>query len=153
MDPANVTFERFIQSIRESANLTRAEIGDRLRKGEKFVQWIEEGEVSPLLLSPTDVADLLEFFQIKVKDVVQIVDASQQRARIEQDLRSSGTRLSGEAPQELRSEDTDQTAAALEDGLREREDRRQSGLSKETQAFFTSLRNELTRRREVGQLD
>jgi transcriptional regulator with XRE-family HTH domain len=75
-DPAVVPFGRFIQSIRENANLTTSEIGNRLRKEEKFVQQVENGKVSLLRLPATDVADLRVLFQIKIKHAFQLVNAS-----------------------------------------------------------------------------
>jgi transcriptional regulator with XRE-family HTH domain len=146
-EPGVVPFGVFIASIRESAKLTRAEIGDRLGKEESFVQRIEQGDVDPSHLPLTDFADLAILFQIKIKEAIKLVDASRQNAE-----RSSGKSalLSGGSWGELRSEKSERALDLNPEKLPGNIPGRQLYVNDEAEHFWTSLRNELSRR---GQLD
>ena len=85
VDPKVVSFGHFIYAVCDIARITRAEIGVRLGKGEDFGQRVEDEDVGPVQISPTDFADLVTLFQIKFKDAVQLIRTGSGFARAEQE--------------------------------------------------------------------
>jgi transcriptional regulator with XRE-family HTH domain len=152
VNPSILLFGQHVESVREIANLTRAEIAARLGKEVDFVQQIEKGDVSPLRLPPPDVADLLLLFQIKIKDAVQMVNTSLAIARFEQENNRAALDRRGGVRHEHRSGDAEETMEAFVNKLKRRWSRRRSGLSEEMQAFRTGLRIEFASRRRVRRI-
>jgi hypothetical protein len=146
LDPKVVPFGQFIASVREIAYLTRTELAAQLRKEVAFVQEVERGDVGVLRLAPTDVADLLFLFRIKIEDAVQMANASLAFARSVQEDRRAVRRTRGGVHQGLRNRDAEGPMEAREDKLKRRLARRQARLSEEVQAFLSSLRKELASR-------
>jgi ribosome-binding protein aMBF1 (putative translation factor) len=138
-----VPFEVFIGGIRECANLTRAEIGYRLGKDEESVRRIEEGDVNPIHLPPTDFADLAILFQIKIKDAMKLVDASRQTAE-----RNSGkaTTLSDGNSADPGNEESAKVLNLNLRKLKRKIAAGQLGVSDGSEGFWASLRDELARR-------
>ena len=138
-----VSFGVFIASIRESAKLTRAEIGDRLVKDEEFVRRIEEGDVDPIHLPTTDFADLAILFQIKIKEVMKLVDESGRNAERNGDQSAP---LSGGSREDPGNEESTQDLDSNLGKLKRKIAGAQLCVNDEAEDFWTSLRAELARR-------
>jgi transcriptional regulator with XRE-family HTH domain len=141
--PGVVPFGVFIGAIRECANLTRAEIGSRLGKEEEFVQRIEEGDLDPVHLPPTDFADLAILFQIKITGAIELVNESWRHAE-----RNSGkaAHLSGCSWEDPGKEEPARVLELKSGKLKCNIAGTQLGVSDGAEGFWTSLRNELDRR-------
>ena len=138
-----VPFDVFVGGIRECANLTRAEIGDRLGKNEEFVRRIEEGDLDPIHLSPSDFADLAILFQIKIKDAMKLHDASRQLAEWKGGKSAPLSGGSWEAPwNEGSAESLDLNLGKLKRRIATRE----LDVSDGSEGFWTNLRDELAQR-------
>lgn len=146
VNPKVVSFGYFIWAIRETARITRAEIGDRLGKPEEFVERVEQGDVSPVQISPTDLADLIILFQIKFKDAVQLINASKEFTRAEQESAQTRSGLPPQTRHGHRTGDPEKTLDVPEGWQRRLWPRRQSHMSNEAEVSLMSLRRELARR-------
>jgi transcriptional regulator with XRE-family HTH domain len=147
-----IPFGRFIEEIREKAELTRAEVATRLGKGEDFVQRVERGDLSPTCLPRADAADLVLLFQIKMKNVAQMVNASLETATTKQMFRSAAARSHGGIRHDQRSEDVEKAIDAFAGRLRQKGVTRQSREGVDVEAFLIGLREEIARRGRVDLL-
>jgi hypothetical protein len=121
-----VPFGRFIETIRETAMLTRSDIGSRLGKEEDFVQRVERGDVSPLLLSLAEVTDLVTLFQIRIKDAIQLVAAGLEFAHAKQEFKSGPALWRSESGQELGGERVEQDRNSNASRMRQKKAMRHS---------------------------
>jgi transcriptional regulator with XRE-family HTH domain len=143
--PGVVPFGVFIASIRESAKLTRAEIGARLGKEESFIQRIEQGDVDPSHLPLPDFADLAILFQIKIKEAIKLVDASRQNTEWNKNSDKSAP-LSGGSWEDPENEESAKALELNSGKLMGNIAGSQLYVNDEAEDFWTSLRNELDRR-------
>lgn len=144
-DPKVVPFGQFIESVRENANLTTAELASQLGKGVAFVQEIERGDVGVLRLAPSDVADLLFLFRFKFKDAVQMANAG--LAFAVQENKRAVRRIHGGGRHRHENSEAKGSMDASEDRLKRRLARRHARLSEQVQTFLSSVRKELASRR------
>lgn len=149
MNPAILLFGQYIESVRETANLTRAEIAARLGKEVRFVQQIESGDVDLLRLPLSDVADLVLLFQINTKDAVQMVNTSLAIACFVQENNRAALKRRANVRHEHRSDAVEETMEVFVNKLKHRWSVLRSGLSAEMKAFRANLRTELAKRRRV----
>lgn len=152
VDPKVVSFGQFIWAVRDIARMTRAEIADRLGKGEDYVRRVEEGDISPVQISPPDFADLLMVLQIKFKDAVQLINASTEFARAEQESAKTGSGLPAQTRHDHRAGDPENALDVFEGWQRQMRPRRHSHTRKEAEIFLMSLRRELARRGRTNRL-
>jgi transcriptional regulator with XRE-family HTH domain len=138
-----VPFGRFLESVREKAELTRKEIAGRLRKHEQFVQRIERGDISPIDIPPTDVADLVVLFQIKVRDVAQLVSASLDIAGAKQGFKTAAARAHGGIRHDQRSEDVERAMDAIAARLKQKGKLQKSGQSNKVESLIALLEKEI----------
>lgn len=66
-------FGRHIQYIRKEANLSVARIAVRLGKDKEFVEKLESGQLSPFRLAKSTIVDIMEIFNIDLKELVLAV--------------------------------------------------------------------------------
>lgn len=66
-------FGRHIQYIRKEANLSPARIAERLGKDKKFVENLESGQLNPLQVATGTIADIMEIFNMNLKELVLAV--------------------------------------------------------------------------------
>jgi hypothetical protein len=137
-----VPFGRFLESVREKAELTRKEIAGRLRKQEQF----ERGDMSPIDIPPTDVADLVVLFQLRVRDVAQLVRASLDIASAKQGFKTAAARAHGGIRHDQRSEDVEKAMDALAARLKQKGKLPKSGQSNEVESLIALLETEIRAR-------
>jgi transcriptional regulator with XRE-family HTH domain len=138
-----VPFGRFIELVREKAELTRKDIAGRLHKQEQFVQRVERGDMSPIDIPPTDVADLVVLFQIKVRDVAQLVSASLEIASAKQGFKTAAARAHGGIRHDQRSEDVEKAMDALAARLKQKGKLQQSGERNKVETLIARLQKEI----------
>ena len=138
-----VPFGRFIESVREKAELTRRDIAGRLGKHEQFVQRVERGDMSPIDIPPSDVANLIVLFQIKVRDVAQLVRASLEIASAKQGFKTAAARAHGGIRQDQRGEDVERAMDALAARLKQKGKLQKSGQSTKVEPFIALLEKEI----------
>jgi len=143
VDMKVIPFGRFIESVREKAELTRRDIAGRLRKHEQFVQRVERGDMSPIDIPPSDIADLVVLFQIKVRDVAQLVRASLEIASAKQGFKTAAARAHGGIRHDQRSEDVERAMDALAARLKQKGKLQKSGQSNKVGSFITLLEKEI----------
>jgi transcriptional regulator with XRE-family HTH domain len=147
-----IPFGRFIESVREKAELTRRDIAGRLGKHEQFVQRVERGDMSPIDIPPTDFADLVVLFQIKVRDVAQLVSASLEIASAKQGFKTAAARSHGGIRHDQRSEDVERAMDALAARLKQKGKLQKSGQSNKVEALIALLEKEIGARRRTDLL-
>jgi len=147
-----VPFGRFLESVREKAELTRKEIAGRLRKQEQFVQRVERGDMSPIDIPPTDVADLVVLFQLRVRDVAQLISASLDIASAKQGFKTAAARAHGGIRHDQRSEDVEKAMDALAARLKQKGKLPKSGQSNEVESLIALLETEIRARGRIDLL-
>jgi transcriptional regulator with XRE-family HTH domain len=141
-----IPFGRFIESVREKAELTRKDIAGRLRKHEQFVQRVERGDVSPIDIPPADIADLIMLFHIKVRDLAQLMSASLEIASAKQGFKTAAARAHGGIRHDQRSEDVEKAMDALAARLRQKGKLQGSGNNDKVKALIAQLTKEISAR-------
>lgn len=141
-----IPFGRFIESVREKAELTRNDIAGRLRKHEQFVQRIERGDVSPIDIPLADIADLIMLFHIKVRDLAQLMSASLEIASAKQGFKTAAARAHGGIRHDQRSEDVEKAMDALAARLRQKGKLQGSGNNDKVKALIAQLTKEISAR-------
>ena len=141
-----IPFGRFIESVREKAELTRNDIAGRLRKHEQFVQRVERGDVSPIDIPLADIADLIMLFHIKVRDLAQLMSASLEIASAKQEFKTAAARAYGGIRHDQRSEDVEKAMDALAARLRQKGKLQGSGNNDKVKVLIAQLTKEISAR-------
>jgi transcriptional regulator with XRE-family HTH domain len=63
------SFGRFLQRIREKSELSKQDVARLLNKDSSYIEKIENGRITPLNLSPPDVADIMQLFRLTVSEL------------------------------------------------------------------------------------
>ena len=102
---------RFLEAIREKAGLDRLSVGERLRKPDEFVERLERGHINPLKLTPPELADIVEIFDLNLSILrpmlIATVNAASSKHALEAFVRTVRPETSPSSPvhisEELRS--------------------------------------------------
>jgi ribosome-binding protein aMBF1 (putative translation factor) len=138
---------RFLEAVRQKANLTRVDIAERLKKADEYVQRLERGDLSPVQLPTRELADVVELFCLRVSEVSEMIVATLQTANIKQTYRAAA-RSHGGVRHDLRGEDVERALDAFARKMRQKLAAR-SGLSDDVRLCISKLEEELKRRGRV----
>jgi hypothetical protein len=69
-------FGRWIEAVRESVRLTRADIGAAVSRSSDFIEKLENGDLPPWSFKPDEIADLVCLFRIHMNAIAQLVSYS-----------------------------------------------------------------------------
>jgi hypothetical protein len=110
------------------------------------VQRVERGDMSPIDISSSDIADLVVLFQIKVRDVAQLVRTSLEIASAKQGFKTAAARAHGGIRHDQRSEDVERAMDALAARLKQKGKLQKSGQSNKVESFIALLEKEIDAR-------
>lgn len=143
-DTRSLPFGRFIETVRETAGMTRLQIARRLKKDEEYVSRVERGDVGPISMAASDVADIVELFQIRFDSVTEMIAASVKISESKHTYRASA-RSHGGLRHNARTDDVDR---ALDAFARKMQNKAAANLrdSPQVTACLTRVRAELEKR-------
>jgi ribosome-binding protein aMBF1 (putative translation factor) len=144
-------FGRFIESVRERAGLSRSEVAERLKKTDEYVQRVERGDVVPTQLKTPDFADLVELFQITVREAVEMLKAALDTLDYKNTFRASARACAG-LRNDKRGEDVERALDAFA-RKKQRELPRTTTLSHDIEVCASKLQDELKQRGRADLLE
>ncbi len=115
----SIPFGRFVEAVRERAGITRAEIAQRIRKPEQFVQRIERGDLKPVEVPVPDLANIVCVFNIKIPAIRQMIAASVAAADEKVNYRAAA-RSHGGRRHDARGEDVERALDAFALNMRQK---------------------------------
>lgn len=143
----SLSLGRFLEAIRQKANLTRADVAERLKKTNEYVQRLERGDLSPVQLPTRELADVIELFCLGLRAVTEMIMATVQTANLKQTYRAAA-RSHGGVRHDIRGEDVERALDAFARKMSQKSMAR-AGLPEDVQACVSKLEEELKRRGRV----
>jgi len=139
-----IPFGRFIEALREAADLTRLEIAERLRKTEQYMQRVERGDLNPIQLPVIEFAEIVELFDLRLSVVTEMVIASTTTADTKQTFRAAA-RSHGGIRHDTRGEDVERALDAFAHKMQKRA-KSAAAVPQEVRAYISRVEVELKRR-------
>lgn len=147
VQPKSLALGRFLEAIRQKANLTRADVAERLKKTDEYVQRLERGDLSPVQLPTRELADVIELFGLGLRAVTEMIMATVQTANLKQSYRGTA-RSHGGVRHDVRGEDVERALDAFARKMRQKSMAR-AALPADVQTCISKLEEELKRRGRV----
>lgn len=72
---AELPFGRHLQTIRDKSGLTQADIARLLNKPSAYIDKIENGQVNPVTMLATEIAEIMQLFRLTLSDLKTTVSA------------------------------------------------------------------------------
>lgn len=98
---------RFLQLVRDRSGLSHAQVAMVLNKEVSFIERLENGQIDPLRMMTSDVADVMQLFRLTVTEILATLKAflsiasvkhqrvsGMARSSVKQNAKDKGTRLS-----------------------------------------------------------
>jgi transcriptional regulator with XRE-family HTH domain len=144
VNPKSMSLGRFLEAVRAKANLTRLDVGVRLRKSDDYVHRLERGDLNPAELPARELADVVELFHLVITMVAEMILVSVETMSTKQGIRASA-RSHGGIRDDIRGEDVERALDAFARKLASKSTRG-NVKSEELETCVTNLRTELQRR-------
>jgi len=112
VNPQTMSFGRFLEAVRQKANLTRLDVGVRLQKSDEYVQRLERGDLNPVELPTRELADVVELLRVVVTAVAEMIMVSGETMNTKQTIRASA-RSQGGFRNDARGEDVERALDAF----------------------------------------
>jgi len=143
----SLSLGRFLEAVRQKANLTRANVAERLKKTDEYVQRLERGDLSPVQLPTRELADVIELFRLGLRAVTEMIMATVQTANLKQSYRATA-RSHGGVRHDIRGEDVERALDAFARKMRQKSMER-AALPEDVQTCISKLEEELKRRGRI----
>ena len=72
---AQLPFGRHLQTIRDQSGLTQADIARLLNKPPSYIDKIENGQVNPVTMLATEIAEIMKLFRLTLSDLKTTISA------------------------------------------------------------------------------
>jgi transcriptional regulator with XRE-family HTH domain len=112
VEAKELPFGRFLEAVREKANLTRSDVGKRLQKTDEYVQRLERGDLNPVELPTRELADIVELFKLLLSAVREMITITLRTASTKETIRASA-RSHGGFRHDARGEDVERALDAF----------------------------------------